>query len=163
MTARVIRIVRDSPQARYLLVGGYNTAVGYAVFALLLFLFDRWLHYTVLLVVAWAISTVNAFVAYRMIVFRVRGHFFRDLARFCSVYVVALGINVVTLPIVVSLTGLPVLVAQGVVVLGTTAGTYTAHKYFSFRRPTLAPGSVREADDGEGAVGDPAADPGQER
>jgi len=122
-------------QIRYLMVGGYNTAVGYAVFGALLLLFDGVVHYTILLVVAWMISTVNAFVAYRLFVFRVRGHFFRDLARFSSVYLVALGINIVALPLVVAATHFPVFIAQGFVVLGTTVGTYTAHKYFSFRRP----------------------------
>jgi putative flippase GtrA len=129
-----LAVLLRTPQARYLLVGGYNTAVGYAVFGALLLLLGHWVHYTILLVLAWVLSTGNAFVAYRVLVFRVQGHFFRDLLRFASVYLVALGVNVAALPVVVSLTHLPVFVAQGVVVLGTTVGTYTAHKYFSFRR-----------------------------
>lgn len=117
------------------MVGVYNTAVGYAVFAALILLFEDHVHYTLLLVLAWVISTCNAFVAYRVFVFRVQGTFFRDLMRFASVYVAALGVNIVALPIVVSVTGLPVLIAQGLVIMGTTVGTYAGHKHFSFRRP----------------------------
>jgi putative flippase GtrA len=120
---------------RYLMVGAYNTGVGYLVFGCLLLVLGSRVHYTILLVLAWIISTLNSFVAYRLFVFRVQGHFVRDLARFASVYAVALGINVVALPIVVTVTKLPVFVSQGLVVACTTVGTYTAHKYFSFRRP----------------------------
>jgi putative flippase GtrA len=116
-------------------VGAYNTAVGYAVFATLVLLFEEVVHYTVLLVVASVIGTLNAFVSYRVVVFGVRGRFFPDLLRFSSVYLAALGVNVVALPVVVSLTGMPVLVAQVIIVAFTTVGTYAGHKWFSFRRP----------------------------
>jgi putative flippase GtrA len=137
----MVRAALRTRQLRYLMVGGYNTGVGYLVFGALLLIFDRRVHYTVLLVASWVIGTLNAFVAYRVMVFQVQGHFFRDLVRFSSVYLVALAVNLVLLPLVVALSHLPVLLAQGVVLGFTTIGTYAAHQSFSFRRPDAVVGA----------------------
>ncbi|HVF75629.1 MAG TPA: GtrA family protein [Acidimicrobiales bacterium] len=126
-------------QVRYLLIGGYNTAFGYLFFAALVVLFADRIHYTVLLLVSHVVSTLNAYVGYRLFVFRVRGSFFRDLFRFWSVYAVQIAVNLVVLPVFVRVSGLGVLPSQGIIVAVTTVATYLAHKHFSFRRPAASP------------------------
>ena len=70
---------------------------------------------------------------YKRQVFRVRGHVLRDLVRFESVYLTAVGINAVALPVLVEL-GVHRIPAQAIVLLPTMLLSYFGHRYFSFRR-----------------------------
>jgi putative flippase GtrA len=79
------------------------------------------------------LAVVFAFVMHRTFVFRVRGHVLRDLVRFESVYLTALGINAVALPSLVEL-GLPRILAQAIIIAATTLPSYFGHRHFSFRR-----------------------------
>lgn len=114
-------------------MGGWNTAFAYAVFAGLHLAFER-MHYMVVLLLTHAIGTVNAFLTYRYIVFRVRGRFLRDLGRFVLVYLGAFAFNLVALPLFVEGLGLEPLLVQGAIVTVTVVSSYLGHKYFSFRR-----------------------------
>lgn len=129
-------------KTRFVLVGVVNTAFGYGVFALLLTTLERHVHYLGVLLAAHVIGVLEAFVLHRWLVFRVRGQVWLDLVRFWSVYLVALGVNLVLLPAFVELGGLPVLLAQLIVLLVVAIGSYVGHRSFSFRRrpePTEAP------------------------
>jgi putative flippase GtrA len=128
----------DDEKVRFLLAGGWNTAFGYGVFTVLVLLFSYVMHYTLLLVIAYVVATLNAFVIYRRFVFRVRGDWVRDLIRFVGVYVVSLVLNLVALPVLVEVAGFRVLVAQAVAVCVTGVVSFVAHKRFSFRRQPLA-------------------------
>jgi putative flippase GtrA len=128
----VVQLLR-SRQVRYLLVGGYNTAFGYLLFAILYILLGERVHYTLLLLISHVISVLNAFVAYRLVVFRVKGSVARDLLRFWSVYASAFAVNLLLLPVAVSL-GAPVLPAQAAFVVVTIVTTYVLNATFSFNR-----------------------------
>ena len=130
----LLRVVRDQRVA-FLAVGGFNTAFGYLLFAMLLLLLGHRL-YLVALVCAYVVSVLSAFVLYRFLVFRVRGHVLRDLWRFVTVYLFALAVNFVTLPLLVELVHVPVLVAQAMIVLVTSVMSWMGHKHYSFRRST---------------------------
>lgn len=127
-----------SPERRqgllYLVVGGWNTAFGFATFAALQLTLGDQLGYLVVLVVAWVVNVVEAFFAYRLVVFKVQGHLLRDFARFTSVYVGAFCFNLVALPLAVDGLGAPVLAAQAVVVVLTVVSSYVLHRRFSFAR-----------------------------
>ena len=53
--------------------------------------------------------------------------------RFWSVYLTALGINVVVLPLLVEL-GMHRILAQAIIIASTTLLSYFVHRHFSFRR-----------------------------
>ncbi|GAB3385134.1 hypothetical protein GCM10027568_01780 [Humibacter soli] len=130
------RIIRDQRVA-FLLVGGFNTAFGYAMFVLFQWLFGDSLGrfgYLVSLVCSYAVAIFVAFLLHRYLVFRVRGHFWLDLTRFTLVNLLTLGINAVVLPLVIEVTGAPPVIAQAGVALFSAVASYVAHKYFSFRR-----------------------------
>ena len=127
-----LRVIRDQRVA-FLLVGGINTVVGFACFAGFLVLLGKQ-RYLVALVCAHVVSVLVAFVLYRLAVFRVRGHVLRDLWRFETVYLTALGVNFVLLPVLVEIAHLPVLLAQALIVLVTSLMSYLGHKHYSFRR-----------------------------
>jgi putative flippase GtrA len=128
------RVVRDQRVA-FLIVGGINTVVGFLCFAGFLVLLGKQ-RYLVALVCAHVVAVLIAFVLYRFGVFRVRGHLLADLWRFETVYLSALAVNFVVLPVLVELAHLPVLLAQALIVLVTSVMSWVGHKHFSFRRPT---------------------------
>lgn len=134
---RKLRRPHESLHFRYAAVGGFNTAFGYGAFVALRAAFGGTTHYLIALVAAHIISVLVAFVGYRMIVFRVRGQVFKDLARFWSVYALVLGFNIVALPLLVELAGLHVFLAQGIFALVTAVVSYLAHGHFSFKRQVL--------------------------
>ena len=134
MIALARRLLGDE-RVRFLMIGGFNTVFGYALFALLYLLFGAVLPSVVCVYLSYAIAVPLAFYLHRRFTFRANGagNVGIDFLRFCIVYVIALVINTVALPLVV-LTGVPTLLAQALVQAGTTILTYIGHKVFSFRR-----------------------------
>ncbi|GAA1946082.1 GtrA family protein [Microbacterium deminutum] len=129
----LLKLIKDRRVA-FLMVGVVNTVVGFAWFALFDITIGRLWGYMVTLLFAHVASVLCAFVLYRRFVFRVRGHVWIDLARFESVYLVALGINAVLLPLLVEFAHLEPIVAQALIVIVTTLVSYFGHSRFSFRR-----------------------------
>ena len=135
MARRISLIIADQ-RIRFLIVGGINTVVGYTLFAV----FTQWLFsdvflgYLISLGLSYALAISLAFVLYRRLVFVVRGHVVRDLVRFISVYIVAIGANALALPLLVEIAGLPPLLAQAIILVVTTLLSFLGHKNFSFRR-----------------------------
>lgn len=136
--ARVIRSLLEREGIRYALIGVVNTLFGYAVFAALEITLGSVLPYLVVLLMAHVVAVLEAFVLHRRVTFRAQGHLWLDLLRFQSVYLGALALNLVLLPLLVELGGVPVLLAQPIVLLVVALGTYAGHKSFSFRRATAA-------------------------
>lgn len=128
-----LALVRDQRVA-FLMVGAANTAIGFFWFVTFQSLVGRWVHYLGVLLLAHVASVLCAFVLYRKVVFRVHGHVWSDLWRFESVYLGALGVNLVLLPLLVELAGLRPIVAQLVIVSVTSVMSWFGHRYFSFRR-----------------------------
>lgn len=136
----LIRLVKDQRVA-FLLVGGINTVVGFGIFIVCSetvghFVDQRFGKVAGSLVTVGVTQVLNplfAFVMHRRIVFRVRGHVLRDLARFETVYLSALGINIVAVPALVEL-GIHRILAGAIIVACTTLLSYFGHRHFSFRR-----------------------------
>jgi putative flippase GtrA len=126
---------RPAPYLAFVLVGAYNTAFAYAVFAALHLLLPG-LHYLTVLTITAVLAIANAFVAYRLLVFKVKGHVARDLARFVLTYAAAIALNFLVLPVLVEVLGVEEFRAQAVALLCIAAFSYVAHKNFSFRRST---------------------------
>jgi len=136
----LLQVVRDQRVA-FLSIGAVNTGVGFLCFAGFLALLGQQ-RYMATLVCAHIVSVLIAFVLYRYVVFRVRGHLLRDLWRFETVYLVALAVNLVLLPLLVQLVHLPVLLAQALILVVTALICWVGHMHFSFRR-TEASGRPR--------------------
>jgi putative flippase GtrA len=128
----LLRVVRDQRLA-FLVVGGINTVVGFLAFAAFLVLLGQ-RHYLAVLGCAHVVSVLIAFVLYRFVVFRVRGHLLADLWRFETVYLSALAVNLVLLPLLVELAHLPVLLAQALIMALTSMMSWLGHKNYSFQR-----------------------------
>lgn len=134
----LLSVVKDQRVA-FLIVGGVNTIQGtlwyWIFFALLGPLFGR-LGHMVALVPTYAAAIFCAFLLYRKFVFKVKGHFVRDLLRFSTVYLTMFLINIPVLWLLVDVLHLSPYVAQVVNVAVTTVSSWVFHKRFSFRRTT---------------------------
>ena len=137
----LLKAIRDQRVA-FLTVGAVNTVVGFLCFAGFLVVLGQQ-RYLAALVCAHVVSVLIAFVLYRLVVFRVRGHVLADLWRFETVYLSALAVNFVLLPGLVEIAHLPVLLAQALIVLVTSVMSWLGHKHYSFRRPASSEDSHR--------------------
>lgn len=127
---------------RYILVGGFNTAFGYAVFALL-----NWLtrglgsyNYLVASVLANFVAISVAFLAYKWFVFRTRGNYLMEYIRCFGVYGSSALIGLAGLSILV-----PILrrslqqperapyIAAAIMTVVTMGISFLGHKNISFR------------------------------
>ena len=135
MKRRTTRLLADE-RVRFLLVGGFNTVLGYALFALLQITIGHVIGYLGSLYMSYAIGIAIAFVLHRRVTFRKSGTgtIWVDFLRFVGVYVVSLAINSVLLPLLVEVAGITPLIAQAIAVVTTTVVSYFGHKFFSFRR-----------------------------
>jgi putative flippase GtrA len=124
---------RRREQVLYLVVGGWNTVFGYGVWALLQYLLGDHLHYLVIVLLAWPIAVLNAYLCYRHIVFRSRGPVLRELPRFSFVYLLALIVNVALLPVALRVLPLNIYLAQALLTVFVVVCGYLGHKYYSFR------------------------------
>lgn len=129
----LLRMVRDQRIA-FLLVGVTNTVVGTLWFVVFQFLIEQAVGYIPVLLCAHVAAVLCAFWLYRWFVFRVRGHVWRDLARFEMVNLSALGVNLVLLPLLVEVFDLPVLLSQLMITGATMLISFFGHRGFSFRR-----------------------------
>jgi putative flippase GtrA len=129
---------------RFLVTGGFNTLVGYGLFALALLLLgvDR---YNIALAASWTVSVLVSYSTFKAFVFRTRGtNRLHELGRSYLVYAGTLLANLAVLNLMVKVAGLHPLVGQLASIAVVTVLSYLGHKYFTFS------GAAR-ADEGPGA------------
>lgn len=129
----LLRLIRDQRIA-FLLVGVANTAIGTSWFILFLYLIRPLAGYMVVLLCAHIASVLCAFILYRYLVFRVRGHVLLDLLRFETVNLASLGMNAAMLPFLVEVFHWRVLFSQFAILGATMVVSFFGHRSFSFRR-----------------------------
>ena len=138
MKKLVGRMLGDE-RVRFILVGGVNTVVAYLLF--LGFEVALGGRYLLSLILSYVVATLLAFVLHRRFTFGVSGRegLLTDFVRFESVYVVMFAVNAALLPLFIEVVGWPSWLAQAVIVLITTVGSYLAHKFFTFTRRPSSP------------------------
>ncbi|MDP3588628.1 MAG: GtrA family protein [Sulfuricurvum sp.] len=124
---------KHEQKIRYLIIGGWNTVFGYGAFAALYFWFADSIHYLVILSISYILSITNAYIGYKLFVFRTKGNIFREYLRFYVVYGVSFLFNMAALPLFVEILNLNMYVSQAVVTIITILGSYMLHKNFSFK------------------------------
>lgn len=131
---------RLDQRVRYLVVGGWNSVVAYGVFAVCWFMLHELVAPSAVVLIAYAISSLNGYVTFRYLVFTASGHPVREYLRYQAVYLPILALNAVALPVALALTGanaylLQLLFAVVAIVLG-----YLGNRFFVFRRRATRPG-----------------------
>lgn len=129
----ILKYVSINPRTvRYLLIGFYNTVVGYLLFVLVNYILGNVAHYLVILGVSFILSLTHAYIGQRCIVFRSTSPWWREYFRFFLVNLVGMAGNALLLVLFVE-SGVELMVAQAISVLVVTVLSYFGHRFFSFR------------------------------
>ncbi len=126
--------VLSDRRTRYLLAGGFNTAIGYAVGVGLYLLLSHCLHIVVIGLLANVLSISVSFVTYKLFVFRTRGLWLSEYLRSYVVYGTSALLGVGLLWVFVKGISLNIWLAQGMVIASGVAISYVGHATFTFRR-----------------------------
>ena len=126
-------LTKHEQKIRYLIIGGWNTVFGYGVFAVLYFYLSDLIHYLAILSISYILSITNAYIGYKLFVFRTKGNILREYLRFYIVYGASFLFNLAALPLLVEVLNLNMYAAQAIVTIITILGSYVLHKNFSFK------------------------------
>lgn len=131
---KLLKDTFDHPFVRYLIVGVWNTVFGMAVYAGLYSWLGQQTHYLVLLIPANILAITNAYICYKLVVFKTQGHIVREYLRCYLVYggmmLAAAGLMIAG----VEWLKIPPILANGACIVVTTIGSYLSHRAFSFAR-----------------------------
>lgn len=122
---------------RFIIVGIYNTLMGYVIFIGLNFVFSRLaFHYLIILIMSYVLSVTHAYISQRFFVFKSKGRITGEYSRFFLVNLIALGLNALILRWLMESKilnfDLKVEVAQAIALGLVTMISFWGHKFFSF-------------------------------
>ena len=123
----------DSPEARYVIAGGYNTAVGILLYLFFFGVLGERFHYMLLLTANYILGTLNGYLAYKLFVFKTSSGHLAEYLRFNVVHLAGIAVNYAALPILVELAGLTPFLAQGLIIMMLIVTGFVFHKRFTFR------------------------------
>ena len=126
---------RHRDKVAYLVVGGWNSFLYYGCFAVLYFLFNERLVPSAILLIAYLIATMNGYLTFRFLVFAPVRHPVVEYLRYQAVYLPILALNMLVLPLALSMNVSPY-IAQALCGVFALVAAYLGNKYFVFRRPT---------------------------
>ena len=126
---------RHRQKAMYLLVGGWNSFVSYACFSLLYYFLNNRLVPSLILVLAYAVASVNGYLTFRYFVFTPVRNALVEYLRYQAVYLPILAVNAVALPLALSYTSLSAYAIQALFAVFAIVASYLGNKYFAFRKP----------------------------
>lgn len=126
-------IVRHKEKVMYLIVGMWNTAFGYGLFAGLYCLLSKNMHYNVILFISYVISTLNAYLLYKFVVFKTKGDLLRGYLKFSVVYIYAYLGNMLILYALKRYTDVDLYLGQAISVIVIVLISYVSHKKYTFK------------------------------
>jgi putative flippase GtrA len=126
---------RHRDKILYLVVGGWNTLFTWVSFSVLYYLLHTTLYASVILLLSYAVASLNGFLGFRYIVFGASGsHPIIEYLRYQAVYLPLLLVNMVLLPLLLKHTPLNAYVIQAAYGAFSVVFGYLGNKYFTFRR-----------------------------
>jgi len=120
-------------KVRFLLMGGFNTAVGYILFVSFYFLFKNILHYQLILFLSYLPTTMVSFLTFKFFVFRTKGRWMKEYLRVVMTSGVVYMTNFISLYLLVEIFKIYILIAQLIAISAMTVVSYLMNKYFSFQ------------------------------
>jgi len=128
------RIQRHKKFLRYLVVGGLNTAFGYGVSVGLYYTLSHHLHIIVIGVLANVICITEAFIIYKLFVFKSRENWLHEYMRCYVVYGGSALIGIFGLWLLVNIMGIPFWLAQAGLMIVSVLISFAGHNRFTFKK-----------------------------
>lgn len=125
-----LKLLFERKELRFLFVGGVNTAVGYATYALCIFF---GLHYSFAQFISAIIGVANSYVWNKYFTFRKKGKSISEVIRFITVYVVSYAVNLGLLYVLIDRLKMSEYLAGVLGLITTTLISYIGHNKFSFK------------------------------
>ena len=117
---------------RYVIIGGWNTLFGMGAYIVLYKLLHDRINYLILMIPTNILAITNAYIGYKLFVFKTKGNYIREYLRCYVVYGGSIALSFVLMYILVSILGLHPILAQCPCVVISIAASYIGHKRFSF-------------------------------
>jgi len=117
----------------YIAVGAWNTLFSYAAFLYLYYLTHDSLHYMLILVLSQIVGLTNAYICYKLLVFKTKGNYLKEYLRFYVVYGSTFIVNLLLIGFFVELIGLNPVVSQAIIAVIVVVLAYFGHSRFSFK------------------------------
>lgn len=117
---------------RFLLVGGYNAAFSYIIYAISIHFLGE-AHYQLCVALQWAISSIFSFINQKIFVFCTKGNWIKEYLKCCTTWVVSYFLNAVILELIVKYVSKNVYIDQLVSIFIVSIVTYVLFKYFAFK------------------------------
>ena len=127
------RAIVEAPEARFLVVGGGNTASGYTVSSLVYYLLHAFTPLLAIIAICTVINVTVSYVTQKFLVFRTRGNTVAEYLRFYVVSGVSIVLSFVLLPIAIDGLKMNPYLSMAIVTGITTGVSYFGHKHVSFR------------------------------
>ena len=127
---------RHREKVMYLVVGGWNSVFTYGCFAVLYYLLNKSVAPSLIVLMAYAVASVNGYLTFRTFVFTPVRHPLVEYGRVQVVYLPLLVFNMVALPLALTYTSLSPYLVQALLAIVAVVVAYLVNKYFAFRRRT---------------------------
>lgn len=117
---------------RYLLVGGYNTVVSYALYALFLWMMGA-VYEQIALFLSFVVSSLNSYWTQKIYVFGTKGNVRAEYAKCLGAWGISYGMNAVLLALFVRGLDINPYGAQFMALIIVTINSYLLLKHFAFK------------------------------
>ena len=124
--------LENRKKIRYIAVGVWNTLFSYAAFVFLYYLTNSWLHYMLILVLSQIVGLTNAYVCYKLFVFKTKGNIVREYFRFYIVDGTTFIVNLLLIGLFVEILVINPVISQGIIAIIVVTMAYFGHSRFSF-------------------------------
>ncbi len=130
---RMYQITHDM-KFRFLLVGSWNALFAYLSAVGIYYLLNRYVGLFFVSVISNVIAITMSFTTNKIFVFRLKGHWLREYLRSYVIYGGNLTIGIVGLWYLSGVIGIPVVFAQGFLVMLGVLIAFFGHQKFTFKR-----------------------------
>jgi putative flippase GtrA len=138
-----------SRPVRFLIVGGWNTVFGVGFFTGFYLVAHGVIGYAAVLTISQVVAILQSHLTQRYLVWRSRGAYFRELARFSVLYIVTYFVNLGLLALGVDYFGFAVLPTQWTITALLIFPTYTFQRVWAFRVETQESVARQPQEEGE--------------
>lgn len=127
-------MIRVPQFVAYVVAGGWNTVFGIGLYWLAYRIWGREINYLLLAVPVNILAITNAFVCYKLFVFKTRGHWLSEYLKCYLVYGSGVLLSMALLWLLVEAFDADPAVANLIGSIIVIVASYFGHKYFSFKR-----------------------------